>query len=296
MKSLRLGTIGIERIVEFDPFPLDLRWLYPNATDEQLKRHLDWLDARTVDPATLKLILSMHSYLVRTRRRTILIDTCIGAHKQRPSLAVFHDLDSPLLDNLAKAGVTPEQIDLVLCTHLHADHVGWNTRMQNGELVPTFPKATYLLARREYDYFLALHEKNPAQPVSRGAFEDSVLPVVRAGQATFIENDYVIEDDAEERIWVEDASGHTPGQIAVRARGGGRDAVFIGDAVHHPLGIAEPELVMSGDIDPAKAVATRRRLLETYADTDTIVLAAHFPEPTAAKIVSSQRGFRITWL
>lgn len=288
--------MSIERIVEFDPFPFDLRWLYPHATDEQFRRNLDWLDRRTVDAAAQKLILSMHAYLVRTKRHTILIDTCIGAHKHRPSLAVFHDLDSPLLHNLAKAGITPEQIDLVLCTHLHADHVGWNTRSQNGQWVPTFPNAAYLIARKEYDYYLALHESKPAQPVTRGAFEDSVLPVVRAGRARFIESDYVLEDDENGRIWVEDTSGHTPGQIAVCARGGGRDVIFIGDAVHHPLGIAEPDLVMSGDIDPSAAIATRRRLIETYADTDTIVLAAHFPNPTAARIVSSPRGFRVVWV
>jgi glyoxylase-like metal-dependent hydrolase (beta-lactamase superfamily II) len=295
MKPLRIGTMSIERIVEFEPFPFDLRWLYPRATGEQLERNLDWLDPRTVDRATQTLILSMHSYLVRTRSSTILIDTCIGAHKQRPSLAVFHDLESPLLDNLADGGIAPEQIDLVLCTHLHADHVGWNTRSVNGQWVPTFPNATYLIARKEYEYFNKLYESNPAQPVVRGAFEDSVLPVVSAGQAKFVESDHVVQEDADERIWLEDASGHTPGQIAVHARGGGSDVVFIGDAIHHPLGVAEPELVMSGDVDPNGAVATRRRLIETYADTNTIVLAAHFPTPTAARFVSAGSGFRIAW-
>lgn len=295
MKPLAVGALRIERIVEFDPFPFDLQWLYPEATDADVQRNLDWLDARTVDAATNTLFLSMHAYLLRLGGKTLLIDTCIG-HKPRPSLAAFDNRDSPLLDNLRAAGVAPDDVDVVICTHLHADHVGWNTQREDGAWVPTFKNAIYVFARKEYNYYRALHDSNPPQPVSRGAFEDSILPVVAARQARFVASSEVIEERNGVRIWLEDASGHTPGQIAVRASGGGREVLFLGDTVHHPLGIAEPQLVMSGDVDPAAAIATRRRFIEGCADGETIVLTAHFPSPTAVRIVSSDRGFRAVWL
>jgi len=297
MKPIDLGSIALETVIEVERVPIDVGWLFPEAPPDWLARNLDWLDERLIEPATGRLVIAMQSYVVRTARRTILVDTCIGNHKERPSLDWMHRLDTPYLDNLAALGLRPEDIDIVLCTHLHADHVGWNTRLVGGSWVPTFPKARYVMGKSEFEAFSQLHrEAAKDQPVARGAFVDSVLPVVASGQADFVDSAHALERELGSGVWLEGLPGHTPGHVGVHVEGEKGKALLIGDAIHHPLQFAGLDTVMRADADRAQAAATRRRLAETHAERDTIILAAHFPLPTAGRIRRRGDQFRFRWL
>ena len=173
----------------------------------------DHLGARLIDPATGNLMFSFHSFVVKTGHHTILIDSCLGNDKERPTRPQFHRLRTSFIADLAGAGVRPEDVDYVMCTHLHWDHVGWNTRLENGRWVPTFPKARYMMARREFSHWEGVHQNGEDSP-HRHAFEDSVLPVVRTGQSVLVDDDYALDDG----LWFEGAPGHTPGNVVIHAR------------------------------------------------------------------------------
>jgi glyoxylase-like metal-dependent hydrolase (beta-lactamase superfamily II) len=249
-----------------------------------------------VEPGSTRLYMSFHSYVIRTRHHTILVDACNGNHKSRPSMPAWNDLDTPYLANLAAIGVRPEDIDIVLCTHLHADHVGWNTRLENGHWVPTFPRARYLMARVEYEYLLNQKRSNPDTPVNRGSFDDSVLPVVEHGCADMVELDHVVERELGQDVWLSPACGHTPGHVFVNVGEHGRErAVFTGDVIHHPVQFVDPRIANLADFDPQQAYETRLGLMRRYADTDTLVMTGHFPSPTAGRIVSRGDRFRFAF-
>ncbi|MET0878320.1 MAG: MBL fold metallo-hydrolase, partial [Tardiphaga sp.] len=186
------------------------------------------------------------------------------------------------LDDLRAAGVPPESVDLVICTHLHVDHVGWNTRLDNGRWVPTFPKARYVFGKTEFDYWTETHAKTPVPP-----FADSVLPVVEARQAEIVRDDYAIGDHAR----ILPTPGHTPGHVAFTFGRGKDDAVFSGDLMHSPLQTRYPELSVKFDVDQPQAAATRRGVLERYCDTDTLCCTAHFPSPSTGRIRRADNGF-----
>ncbi|MFT3805062.1 MAG: MBL fold metallo-hydrolase [Burkholderiaceae bacterium] len=294
MTPIRLGKTTIERISEVDAMWFDPEWLCPDIDDEVLRRHADWLGMPFFDAGARKIALSFHSYLIRTPGRNILVDTCNGNHKPRgPRVAWQNQLASDqYLTNLARAGLRPEDIDIVMCTHLHTDHVGWNTVLKDGRWVPTFPNARYLMARDEFDHFAALHAAAPAYPVNHGAWIDSVLPVVDAGLADIVDMRHVVEAGLDDGIWMEPAPGHTPGHVTIHVKGGGADAIMSGDIIHHPILVAEPDLTMFADYDPARGRQARRSLLERCADTSTLLLTAHFPAPTAGRICSCGESFR----
>ena len=189
-------------------------------------------------------------------------------------------------------GVAPEAIDFVFCTHLHADHVGWNTKLENGRWVPTFPNARYVFAKREYEHWEAEHRRIQAAgeaPLAQGSFADSVLPVVEAKRAVFVESDH----EFEKGVHLEPAYGHTPGNCVFHARSGGGHAVFIGDVMHTAAQLANPALSSRFCSDPAESARTRTALVERHADTDTVVLAAHFPTPVAGRIRRRGAGFAL---
>lgn len=281
MKPQRVGMVEILKVTETERGRVDPYKFYSNLPRELGERYRDELGPILMAPDTGELILSYHSYVLRTPQRTILVDTCVGNGKDRASMPDWHRLDTPYLDRLVEAGVRPEEVDVVLCTHLHADHVGWNTRAVDGRWVPTFPNARYVMARAEYAHFATMHEAAGAVPVNRGSFADSVLPVVDAGQAEFVDSDHVVALEPDGRICLEPAPGHTPGNVTIAVRGGGREALLCGDVIHHPIQLALPWLTLPADYDPALADATRRALLERCADTGTLMLTGHFPDPTA---------------
>lgn len=297
MKALQLGQTVIERVAEIETMYVDPDWLYQNVQPEMLHRHKDALGPLAIHPQTLQFGRSYHSYLIRTRGLNILVDTCNGNNKMRPTMPEYHDLQcDQYLKNLARIGLTPADIDIVLCTHLHTDHVGWNTRLVNGTWVPTFPRAKYVMARQEFDHFNRQYLANPDVPVGKGAFQDSVLPVVDAGQAEIVDMSHTVIGELGDGVWMEPAAGHTPGHVTIHVRGGGRESIMTGDIIHHPILIMESSLETRFDMDKAAGEATRRRVLERLADTDNVLLTAHFCAPTAGRVTSCAHGFRFGYL
>jgi glyoxylase-like metal-dependent hydrolase (beta-lactamase superfamily II) len=270
------GDLTIHRVIEQETSFLPALEMFPDLTGERLAENRSWLkQAKALDDDDT-LILCFQSYIVRTPHHTILIDTCIGNDKPRPTRPKWDmKTDNTYIGGLKAAGFSVEDIDFVMCTHLHPDHVGWNTRLQNGRWVPTFPNARYVFGKTEFEHWTTQNAK-AAVP----QFVDSVLPVVEAKRADIVGNDLAVGDHAR----ILPTPGHTPGHVAFAFGKGKDDAVFSGDLIHSPLQAVYPDLSLKFDVDPAQAARTRRGFLERYCDTDTLCCTAHFPSPSAGKI------------
>jgi glyoxylase-like metal-dependent hydrolase (beta-lactamase superfamily II) len=281
--KFNVGDLTIHRAIEQETSFFPAHELFPELTPELLGENRAWLrQARALDEDDV-LILCFQSYIVRTPHHTILIDSCIGNDKQRPARPKWHmKTDDTYMRALTAAGIAPADIDYVMCTHLHVDHVGWNTKLENGRWVPTFPKARYVFGKSEYDYWSEQNTKDEVPP-----FADSVLPVVEADKADIVGNDFAIGD----HLRIVPTPGHTPGHVAF-AFGKGKDsAVFSGDLMHTPLQTRYPELSPKFDVDRAQAAVTRRNFLERYCDADTLCCTAHFPSPSVGKIRRKGNAF-----
>jgi glyoxylase-like metal-dependent hydrolase (beta-lactamase superfamily II) len=286
MKDLVLGRLHVSRVYEGDAV-MPLAVALPSITEPDLARLRSWYwDADLAEaPDRAGMRISVHSYVLRVDGRNILIDTCCGNDKRRSLASVAH-LKSPYLENLERAGLRPQDIHLVMCTHLHFDHVGWNTRLRDGTWVPTFPNARYLFGRRDLEYFSTQRH----EATHREAFEDSVAPVLDAGQADIVDTDTRVHREIGDGIWLEDASGHSPGNLCVMAECGAERAIFSGDCFHHPIQLVRPDAAFFADEDPARASATRRRLLDRYADSGAIFFPAHFTGTSAGCVERDARG------
>ena len=278
-----IGDIEVTRVVEAAGSFAPVDFLLPGFNPEILQRHR-WLQPGFVD-AAMQVVMSFHSYLLRTTRHTILVDGCVGNGKERPLRPMWHRQEVPYLERLAAAGVQPEQIDFVFCTHLHADHVGWNTRLKGGRWVPTFPNARYIFGRREYEHWEAL--QRAGEEPNHGSFADSVLPVMEAGLADLVESDHELETG----LHLEAAYGHTPGTCLLHAHSRGQHGVFTGDVMHTPVQLADPALSSRFCADPALSARTRQALCERYAETQSTLFTGHFPAPSAARIVRAGSTF-----
>ena len=283
---INIGQFEISRVIESEGPFLEVQSFIPDADQAVVEANRDWLMPRFIEPASNKIILNIQSYILRTPRHTILVDTCVGNDKPRPGRPMFDHLSLPYLADLAAAGVRPEEVDFVLCTHLHVDHAGWNTQLINGRWVPTFPNAKYIFARTEYEFWERRHLDGSEGPVPN-VYDDSILPVMQAGQAVLVDADYQIDDG----LWFEPAPGHTPGNVVVNLQSQGATGVLIGDVMHHPLQLIRPEWSSRACEDPVQSAATRRALIERYADTDTLIAPAHFASPTMGHIISKGDGF-----
>ena len=232
----RVGEIEIARVLEFEAALFEPTVLYPDATHEIIERHRTWLEPTLMDPATGQLIFAFHSIVIKTRCATILVDTCSGNDKERPHKLRYHRKNWPYLANLAAAGFAPGDIDYVLCTHLHADHVGWNTRLIDGRWVPTFPNARYVFARQEWEHWRVAELR--AEYTTDPYYEDSMLPIMESGQTELVATDYAFDNN----VWIEPWPGHTPGHVCVVGRCQGASVVLSGDVMHTALQCAEPQL------------------------------------------------------
>jgi glyoxylase-like metal-dependent hydrolase (beta-lactamase superfamily II) len=208
-----IGNLEVLRIEESHGPGFSPQMMFPDLPQDALERHRSWMVPRYYNPQLNAFVSSIHTWLVRTPHHTVLIDTCVGNHKDRPEFPRFNQLDVPWLDRLAAAGVAPEHVDFVMCTHLHVDHVGWNTRLDNGRWVPTFPSAKYLFGRREFEHWT--DEGAPA--IGGRVIQDSVLPIVEAGLSHLVDDGYCLDDT----LTVEPTHGHTAGHVMIRARSGG---------------------------------------------------------------------------
>ena len=288
MHTLHIGDIRIDRLVETEGPFADADFLLPEIQPGLLEANADWLYPRFVEPVTNKIVMSFHSLILTTPRSTILVDCCVGNDKERPSRPGWHKQNTPWLDKLLTLGLTPEDIDIVLCTHLHADHVGWNTRLIDGRWVPTFPNARYVFGRTEYDYWeQACREHKGEAPLNHGCFDDSVLPVIEAGKAVLVDHDHQLETG----IWLAPAPGHTPGNVIVHVQSQDQHAILTGDVMHSAIQLANPDLSSRFCLDPLTSRVTRHKLIETYADSNVTLLPAHFPTPTAGTIVRLANAF-----
>ena len=260
-------------------------WLLPQATPE-LVAGTDWLRPSFADDQG-GLLGSVHTFAVRIGDLRVLVDTGVGNDKTRP-IPFFDHLDTPFLERLTRAGFAPPTVDMVINTHLHMDHIGWNTRLEGGRWVPTFPNARYLVAHAERDYWT----EADLEPARRQMFIDSVDPLTETGQLDPVE---VPPEGVEVApgLRLLPTPGHTPGQVAVQLHSAGRSALITGDCMHHPVQLAHPDLCSAVDVDSRQAVRTRRALLAELAGSDTLVLGSHFPSPTAGRVRPDGDGYRL---
>ena len=217
---------------------------------------------------------------MKTARHTILIDACVGCEKSSHYDFWDRRTDRGWMDRLIASGTRPEEITHVFCTHLHGDHIGWCTELVGGRFVPTFPNARYIFARREVEHVQA------AAPHRRAAYEESVLPVIEAGQADLVETDHQLDDG----VWIAPSPGHTPGHVTVHLRSRGEEAAMVGDMIHSPIQLARPGWSTAVDVDGAEAARTRRRFLETSLAENRLVMTAHFPAPSVGRVRAGAEG------
>jgi glyoxylase-like metal-dependent hydrolase (beta-lactamase superfamily II) len=273
-----IGSARVTRFVELEA-PLDAQGFFPDSSPEAFARHRAWLEPDYMDRQG-RLLLSIHALLVEIGGIRILVDTCLGEHKV-PGMEDLAGRGRVFLDEMAQAGAPRESIDVVLCTHLHFDHVGWNTMREGSRWVPTFPNARYLFARSEWEHW-------STAPPTPSTLDDAVKPVLDAGLADLVAVDHSVCDG----VRFVPTPGHTPGHVSVRIASGGAEALVTGDATHHPVQFAEPDWGMDADVDSKLAATTRRRMIAELADSDTLVIGTHFAGPTAGHVVRGASDVR----
>lgn len=293
MKSLQIGELRIDVLSETEHCYMPVSFLFNDLTREDMARNSDWLSGAFLDPSGWQIGIAFQAYVIRTGGLTILVDSCNGNHKQRPTALWQDNLRSTaFLDNLSGLGLQPEDIDIVLCTHLHCDHVGWNTRLENGRWIPTFPNARHIFNRNEYDHYFARFEKE-GNSVNHGAFADSVLPVVEAGMADFVAENHPVLSGTGGEVSLSPSPGHSYGHVCIHAKAGNEEALVVGDALHHPIQLDMPELKMRADLNPEQAIETRQRLMAHCADQGAWLLAGHIPHHSIAQLVRHEDRFRL---
>jgi len=269
--AAQYGKASVHRIIDIDPFTLPLAFLFPGASIEALGSAGMALDGVHLDAANASVHLAVQSHLIRFGGKTILIDACVGEHKPRPARSDWHQRRaSHYIANLAAAGCAPEDIDIVLCTHLHADHVGWNTRLISGRWVPTFANARYLMSQTEIG--LRASEAAHRPEANHGSYQDSVLPVIERGLVTPVKGGDAIADGAT----IIPLPGHAPGQIGLEfTTDAGSHLVFCGDAIHNPAQVHQPQWSSAFCFDAAQAVQSRASLLARAVAEELILIPAH---------------------
>ena len=269
MATWNIGDVSITKVLEMEkhwPFSA----LLPGA--EEVIDDLDWLRPDFVtDEGRMKL--SIHALVIESDGQTIIVDTCCGNNKDRPGAPAFHNLETDFLGELSRCGFSPTDVDVVLSTHLHVDHVGWNTQLVDGTWVPTFPNAEYLFVRPEFEHWAA--EPQDYGPV----FEDSVQPIIDAGLATVVEADHQITAN----ISLELTAGHTPGHVSVVIESGNDMALITGDMTHHPVQFSHPEMASSADWRQDMSTATRFEAYKKWSD-GRLVIGTHFAGRTAGRL------------
>jgi len=278
MNRWQVGNVKITRIVELE-IAGGTKFILPEATPEAC-RDIEWLKPHFMTDEG-KLIMSVHALVLDTGKRRVIVDTCIGNDKER-SIPSWSHLQTSFLSDLAAAGYPRESIDTVLCTHLHVDHVGWNTMLVDGKWVPTFPNARYLIAEQEWNYW----DTNDDESRYGSVLADSVRPVIEAGLVDFVPMTHRLTDE----IWFEPTPGHTVGHVSVHIRSNGREALITGDCIHHPCQIARTDWRSSADYDGAQGVRTREALLAKYGNQPVLIIGTHFATPTAGHIKRNDTG------
>jgi len=284
VQSFAIGNIRVTKVVD-SLEQTSPRFLYLDKQRSDFDPHLEWLQPHFLD-AEKNILLSIHTFLIRTTHHTILIDTCIGNDKDAPAFPQWAGRKGSYLQDLAALGCAPEAVDYVFCTHMHIDHTGWNTRLQDGRWGPTFPKATYLFNKGEWEHWQAAQDA-----MDQAVVRQNIRPIIEAGQVEWVDNAWGLDDE----VTLIPTPGHTPGHCSVQLRSNGQTAMITGDMMVHPVQIAEPQWSQRADTDKALAIATRTRFIDRHCDTDTLILGTHFNTPTGVYIVSTGEQKRIRW-
>jgi glyoxylase-like metal-dependent hydrolase (beta-lactamase superfamily II) len=284
IRHWNIGDVEIARIVEVDGFVDDISMLLPDATPEYLQK-FGWLVPHFATPEG-KMIISFQCFVLRSKGRSVMIDTCIGADRDR-EFPVFTNMQTTFLEDLAAAGFPHESITDVLCTHLHFDHVGWNTRKVDGKWVPTFPHARYYFGRKEFQHWKFLRDTNGYHHMEH--LKDAIDPVMEAGLVEFIEPDFRLTDE----VALISTPGHTPGHVSVLIESRGQSAVITGDMMHNPIQIAVPGTEARFDMDKTQAAQTRCGFIERFNNTPTLVIGSHFSDPSAGHIVPDGKAWKL---
>lgn len=274
-----IGDVTITSVVETEG-PAPVHFMFAGVSTEQVLAH-EWLRPHFVDERG-RLMSRVQLLIVESKGKRIVVDTCIGNDKVR-SLPAWNMRSTPFLDWMTAAGFEPSTIDFVACTHLHVDHVGWNTMLVNGQWVPTFPNARYVFGLTEYEHWRDVGEQDIGD-----VFGDSVAPIFDAGLVDLVEPFHMLTAE----VSFVPTPGHTPGHQSVRIRSNGTEAVITGDLMHHPIQCAAPAMNSNFDATPEAAEAARRLFLADHADRDVLVIGTHFAAPTAGRVLRHGDAYR----
>ena len=285
--AITLKDITIQPVIEWEAPFFDPLEFFPTLTGELLDENRSWLQPTFIDPDSGKLMICVQSFVIKTPHHNILINSCVGNHKPRPTRPFWHMMNSDRFEKgLAAAGLAVNDIDYVMCTHLHTDHVGWNTRLENGRWVPTFPKAKYVMADRELAHWT---QKEKDDPAGFPWITNSVLPIVAANRAQIVKSDFALN----ESVQLIPTPGHTIDHFSVLVGRPDRDALITGDMLHSPLQARYPELGMRADYDSRQAGETRRQVFDRFCDAPTLMCVAHFPSPSTGHVRRWGDGYKL---
>jgi glyoxylase-like metal-dependent hydrolase (beta-lactamase superfamily II) len=289
MDKFRVGDITVHRIEEWSGEFSPPQFLFPDYSDEAFKRHASQIVPDHYHPASNMIVGFVQSWLLEVDGQRILFDSCSGEGKPRPGIPIFSNLTTPYLANLEKAGFRPEDVDVVVCSHLHIDHVGWNTREVDGQWVPTFPNAKYILPKMDRSYWdpASGHASEGGRLVNQNVFEDSVQPILDLAQHDLVEEGHVVARG----LKLASGPGHTPGHMYLRAESAGDRALFVGDIMHSPMQIYHPDWNSAFCEDGAAARQTRRTVLQEAAQIRALVFPAHFAGRHAVRVAEQRTGF-----
>jgi glyoxylase-like metal-dependent hydrolase (beta-lactamase superfamily II) len=280
----KIGDVEITRIVEVNGWEDDINMLWPDGAPEDVQKY-PWLKPHWATDEG-KMIISFQCFVMRTPDHQIMLDTCIGADRQR-EFDVFTNMQTDFLNDLSAAGFNREEIDIVLCTHLHFDHVGWNTHLVDGEWIPTFPNARYLFGKQEYEHWKMLEETKGYHDLNHMA--DAVQPVIEAGLVDLIEPDHKPCPE----ITLRPTPGHTPGHVSINIESKGEKAIITGDLMHCPIQLEEPQRIVRFDMDQEQGAKTRQDFVDDLANSETLVIGSHFADPSAGYVISDGDGCRL---
>ena len=281
MQIWKVGDVTITSVVESQT-KLPAEFLFPQATVEAIK-NIAWLAPDFADIEG-QLSLAVQTLVVRTPDMLIVVDTCVGNDREGRVLPFWNNLHTGFLDDLAKAGVDRKKVDIVLCTHLHPDHVGWNTMLEDGQWIPTFPNARYLIGKTEFEHWNIQRESSEMSPI----FMDAIDPILSADLYTMVDERHRICPE----VFLVPTPGHTPGHVSVQIESGSQKALITGDFIHHPCQMVHPQWTEVADVDPALGVATRREALAKCADRSVLVVGTHFPAPAGGYVNSDGETYR----
>ena len=286
MTAIALKDITIHPVVEQQAPFFDAFEFFPTLTKELFEENRSWLQPTFIDPASGKLVLCVQGFVIKSAHHNILIDSCVGNDKPRPARPLWNMMKSDRFEQgLAAAGLTVNDIDYVMCTHLHVDHVGWNTRLENGRWVPTFPKAKYIMADLELAYWTQREKDDPS---GVPWITDSVLPIVEAKRTQIVKSDFAFN----ESIQFIPTPGHTIDHYSVLVGRPGQDALITGDMIHSPIQGKYLDLGMRADYDSRAAGQTRRKVFDRFCDEATLMCVTHFPSPSTGRVRRWGDGYK----